>query len=96
MTGRADLYWEMALTWAVVGLLTGYFVGFFGERVNQGRSVLGDLVAGVIGAFVAGFPPRYFIAGRVGLFASVVAAAVGAWAVASAWRAATGPGRRGA
>lgn len=83
-------------TWVVVGVLTGYFVGFFGKRLNQGKSVVGDIIAGLVGAMAAGFPARFLMTGRPGLYISIVAAAVGAWALTLVWRALSGAGRSAA
>ena len=80
--------------WVVVGAMTGYFVGFLGKRLNQGPNVVGDIIAGLIGAVAGGFPTRFLMPGRPGLYISVVAAVVGAWVLTLAWRAFSGAGRR--
>lgn len=93
MPGHVQSLGEAVLTWCVVGALAGYVMGFFRKRVNTGWKVLGDVVAGVVGACAGGFAAWYFVVGRDGLPVSAVAAAVGACVGAWAWRAATEPGQ---
>jgi len=87
MGGNLEYLGQAALTWCVVGTFAGYFMGFFSKRVNLGKPVLGDMVTGLLGACVAGFPARYFIAGRLGFYVSVLTAAIGACMLTWAWRA---------
>lgn len=92
MPGGAYHLGTSIFLWAVVGVLTGYFVGFLGKRLNEGKSVVGDVLAGLIGALAGGFPARFLMTGRPGLYLSVVAAVVGAWVLTLAWRAMAGAG----
>lgn len=94
MLGHIDYLWEGLLTWSFVGVLTGYFVGFLGTRLNEGKSVLADIAAGLIGALVGGFMAHHFVGGRPGLFLSIAVAAVCAWGLTSARRALVGPRAR--
>ncbi len=87
MIGHIKYLWEGLLTWIIVGSLAGYFMGFFGARVNEGKSVLVDMIAGIIGALIGGFAAHYFIIGRTGLLVSIAVAAISACGLTYALRA---------
>lgn len=94
MLGQIDYLWEGLLTWALVGAFVGYMMGFFSTELNEGKSVLGDIAAGVLGALISGFAVHYFVAGRPGFYLSVAVAAPCAFGAAYAWRSAMTPGFR--
>ncbi|MDR3636107.1 MAG: hypothetical protein P4L84_20060 [Isosphaeraceae bacterium] len=93
MPGNAINLGIAALTWSFVGVLAGYLLGFFDTRLNTGKSVLGDVAAGLFGGLAGGYVARYCIAGDIGFYVSVVSAAVAACGLAYVWRTAAGSPR---
>lgn len=88
MLGRIDYLGEGLLTWTLLGAFVGYMMGYFREELNEGKSVLGDMAVGILGAVVSGFAAHYFVGGRPGFFLSVAVAAVCAIWLTAAWRSA--------
>jgi uncharacterized membrane protein YeaQ/YmgE (transglycosylase-associated protein family) len=67
----------MYLIWfLLVGLIAGWLAGKLTR--GSGFGVVGDIVIGVIGAFVGGFLFRLLGLGASGLIGSIVVATVGA------------------
>jgi uncharacterized membrane protein YeaQ/YmgE (transglycosylase-associated protein family) len=65
------------IAWLVVGLIAGWAAGQFMR--GGGYGVIGDIVLGVIGAFVGGFLFSLVLPGSsMGLIGSIVVAFVGA------------------
>ena len=59
----------------VVGLIAGWIAGKIVE--GHGFGVLGDIVVGIIGAFVGGFLFSSMVVGDYGFWGSVAVSAVG-------------------
>ncbi len=67
----------MHLLWfLVVGLVAGWLAGTLTR--GRGFGLVGDLLVGVLGAFVGGFIFRLFGLGAYGLIGSLICATVGA------------------
>ena len=65
------------IAWLVVGLLAGWLAGQFMK--GSGYGLIGDIIMGVIGAFVGGLLFSFLLPGSsVGLIGSIVVAFVGA------------------
>lgn len=63
------------IMWIVVGIAAGWLAGVI-TRTN--RSIWGDLVLGLVGAFIAGLVTDGLVGGDSGLITSVIVAAVAA------------------
>ncbi|MDQ3515017.1 MAG: GlsB/YeaQ/YmgE family stress response membrane protein [Chloroflexota bacterium] len=61
--------------WIIVGIVAGWLAGVI---TKTDRSIWGDLVLGLIGAFVAGLITDGLIGGDSGLIVSILVAAVAA------------------
>jgi uncharacterized membrane protein YeaQ/YmgE (transglycosylase-associated protein family) len=64
------------IAWAVVGLVSGWLAGQVMK--GSGYGIVGDLVVGLIGAFVGGFLASFFVQGAMGFWGSIVVAFLGA------------------
>ncbi len=65
------------IAWLVVGLIAGWHAGQFMR--GGGYGVVGDIVVGVIGAFIGGFVFSILLPGSsAGLIGSIVVAFIGA------------------
>ena len=65
------------IAWLVVGAIAGWLAGQFMR--GGGYGLLGDIVVGIIGAFVGGFLLTILgIGGSAGLIGSIVVAFIGA------------------
>jgi len=65
------------LAWLVVGLIAGWLAGQFMK--GGGYGVVGDIVMGIIGAFVGGLIFSFLMPGSsAGLIGSIVVAFIGA------------------
>lgn len=64
------------IAWLVVGLVAGFLASRF--MGAGGYGLVGDIVVGLIGAFVGGLICGMFVTGDYGLVGSVVVAFVGA------------------
>ena len=61
--------------WIVVGILAGWLAGVV---TRTDRSIWGDLLLGLVGAFVAGLITDGLVGGDAGLISSVVVATIAA------------------
>ena len=61
------------IAWIVVGIAAGWLAGVL-TRTN--RSIWGDLVLGLVGAFVAGLVTDGLVGGDSGLITSIIVAAI--------------------
>ena len=67
----------MEFVWfLIIGLIAGWLAGQFVK--GSGFGVIGDIVVGVIGAFIGGFLFRQFGLEAGGLIGSLVVATIGA------------------
>lgn len=83
------------LSWIVVGLLAGWLAG----HVVRGRGFgcLGDILLGLVGAFIGALIVSYLpvqVVGPLGFFGSFVVAFLGAFVLAVVGRMLGGPQRR--
>lgn len=63
------------IAWIVIGIAAGWLAGVI-TRTN--RSIWGDLILGLIGAFVAGLVVDSAVGGDAGFIGSLVAATIAA------------------
>ena len=63
------------ISWIIVGIVAGWLAGVI---TKTDRSIWGDLVLGLIGAFIAGIVTDGLIGGDSGLIVSILVAAVAA------------------
>ena len=61
--------------WIIIGIVAGWLAG---KITGTDRSIWGDLVLGLIGAFIAGIVTDGLIGGDSGLIVSILVAAVAA------------------
>lgn len=61
------------LLWIVVGIAAGWLAGVI---TRTDRSIWGDLILGLIGAFVAGLVTDGLVGGDAGLISSIIVAAI--------------------
>jgi len=76
--GYSDVNEESTMNffvWIVVGILAGWLAGVI---TRTDRSIWGDLVLGLIGAFVAGLVTNEVVGGDAGFISSVIAATIAA------------------
>jgi uncharacterized membrane protein YeaQ/YmgE (transglycosylase-associated protein family) len=64
------------VAWVIVGLVAGFLAGRV--MTGGGYGLVGDLVAGLVGAVACGSSLAMFVAGTSGLVGSIVAACLGA------------------
>lgn len=64
--------------WIIVGIVAGWLAGVI---TRSDRSIWGDLVLGLIGAFVAGLVVDSAVGGDAGFISSVIAATIAAAAL---------------
>jgi uncharacterized membrane protein YeaQ/YmgE (transglycosylase-associated protein family) len=65
------------IAWLLVGLLAGWLAGQFMK--GGGYGLVGDIVVGIIGAFVGGLLFSFLLPGsQVGLIGSIIVAFIGA------------------
>jgi uncharacterized membrane protein YeaQ/YmgE (transglycosylase-associated protein family) len=77
------------IAWLVVGLIAGWLAGKFMK--GGGYGVVGDILLGIIGAFVGGFVFSILLPGSsAGLIGSIVVAFIGAVILIALARALTG------
>lgn len=68
---------EVLLIWLIVGGVAGFLASLVVR--GGGMGVVGDIVVGIVGAFIAGWLfPRLGIALPVGIVGVIIAAAIGA------------------
>jgi uncharacterized membrane protein YeaQ/YmgE (transglycosylase-associated protein family) len=61
--------------WIIVGIAAGWLAGVI---TRTDRSIWGDLVLGLVGAFVAGLITDGLVGGDAGLITSIIVAAIAA------------------
>jgi uncharacterized membrane protein YeaQ/YmgE (transglycosylase-associated protein family) len=77
------------LAWLIVGLIAGWLAGQFMR--GGGYGLIGDIVMGIVGAFVGGLLFAFLMPGSsVGLLGSIVVAFIGAVVLILAVRALPG------
>lgn len=64
------------IAWLIVGLVAGFMASRF--MGAGGYGIVGDIVVGIIGAFIGGLICGMFVTGDYGLIGSVVVAFIGA------------------
>lgn len=64
------------IAWIIVGLIAGWAASSVSR--GHGYGILGDIVVGLVGAFIGGFLAGFFIHGSVGLVGSIIIAFLGA------------------
>jgi uncharacterized membrane protein YeaQ/YmgE (transglycosylase-associated protein family) len=72
----ADLTLSSVIWWIVVGLIAGALAGFVMR--GGGYGIVGDIIVGIIGAFIGGWIFSLFGVGTGGLIGSIIVAFVGA------------------
>jgi uncharacterized membrane protein YeaQ/YmgE (transglycosylase-associated protein family) len=74
----ADIYMEPGgiIAWLIVGLIAGFLAGKVMK--GSGYGIIGDIIIGVIGAFVGGLLFGSFVHVEYTLIGSIVVAFVGA------------------
>jgi len=79
------------LWWLVVGLIAG----FLASRVMRGGGygLIGDIVVGLIGAFIGGWLSGYLGIGSFGLIGTIIVAFIGACILLAILHAVSGGGR---
>lgn len=63
------------ISWIIVGIIAGWLAGVI-TRTN--RSIWGDLILGLVGAFVAGLVTDGLVGGDAGWISSIIVAAIAA------------------
>ena len=76
------------VSWLVVGLISGWLAGSFMK--GGGYGIIGDIIVGLIGAFIGGFVVGFFVDGNAGLIGSIVVSFIGACLSIAAVRAISG------
>lgn len=61
------------ISWIIVGIVAGWLAGII---TKTNRSIWGDLVLGLVGAFVAGLVTDGLVGGDAGLISSIIVAAI--------------------
>jgi uncharacterized membrane protein YeaQ/YmgE (transglycosylase-associated protein family) len=64
------------ISWLAVGLISGWLAGVVMK--GGGYGLLGDIVVGLVGAFLGGLLMSFFVAGATGFWGSIFVAFVGA------------------
>jgi uncharacterized membrane protein YeaQ/YmgE (transglycosylase-associated protein family) len=68
---------ESIIVWLIIGAIAGWLAGLIVQ--GGGFGLIGDIIVGIVGAFVAGFLfPRLGIHLGTGFVAAVIDAAIGA------------------
>ena len=77
------------VAWLLVGLVAGWLAGQF--MSGHGYGVAGDIVLGIVGAFLGGLLFSFLLPGsNVGLLGSIIVAFIGAVVLIALSRALTG------
>lgn len=63
------------IAWIIVGIAAGWLAGVI---TRSDRSIWGDLILGLVGAFVAGLVTDGLVGGDAGLISSIIVAAIAA------------------
>ncbi len=93
MLAAVTLSMSNVLWWLVVGLIAG----FLASRVMRGGGygLIGDIVVGLIGAFLGGWLAGFLGLGSFGLIGTIVVAFIGACILLAVLRAVSRGGSRG-
>lgn len=92
MLAAVTLSLSNILWWLFVGLIAG----FLASRVMRGGGygLIGDIVVGIIGAFIGGWLAGFLGLGSYGLIGTIVVAFIGACILIAILRVVSGGGRR--
>lgn len=88
----ADVSLTAVLWWLVVGLIAGFLAG--SVMRGGGYGVVGDIIVGIIGAFIGGFLMSLLGIGGAGVIWSIIVAFIGACVLIAILRAVSGGARR--
>lgn len=88
----ADVSLTAVLWWLVVGLIAGFLAS--AVMRGGGYGVVGDIIVGVIGAFIGGFLMSLLGIGGSGVVWSIIVAFIGACVLIAILRAVSGGARR--
>lgn len=72
----ADLNPGGIIAWLVIGLIAGWLAGQFVE--GGGLGILGDIIVGLVGAFLGGIIAGLLLPGSYGFWGSLIIAFIGA------------------
>jgi uncharacterized membrane protein YeaQ/YmgE (transglycosylase-associated protein family) len=88
----ADLSLSVVIWWLVVGLIAGFLASVVMR--GGGYGVVGDIIVGIIGAFIGGWLISLLGVGAGGLIGSIIVAFIGACILIAILRAVSGGFRR--
>jgi uncharacterized membrane protein YeaQ/YmgE (transglycosylase-associated protein family) len=89
----ADISLSAVLWWLVVGLIAGFLASLVMR--GGGYGIVGDIVIGIVGAFIGGFLASLVGIGAGGLIGTIIIAFIGACILIAILRAVSGGfGRR--
>lgn len=89
----ADISLTTVLWWLVVGLIAGFLASLVMR--GGGYGIIGDIVIGIVGAFIGGFLASLVGIGAGGLIGTIIIAFIGACILIAILRAVSGGfGRR--
>jgi uncharacterized membrane protein YeaQ/YmgE (transglycosylase-associated protein family) len=88
----ADVSLTTVLWWLVVGLIAGFLAS--AVMRGGGYGVVGDIIVGIIGAFIGGFLMSLLGIGGSGILWTVIVAFIGACVLIAILRAVSGSSRR--
>src|SRR5258708_32814298 len=73
----AELSLSTVIWWLVIGLIAGFLASLVMR--GGGYGIVGDIIVGIIGAFIGGWLFSLIGIGAGGLIGSIIVAFVGAW-----------------
>ncbi len=85
--GDINLTASTVVWWLVVGLIVGLLASFI---MRGGYGIVGDIVIGIVGAFLGGFLASLVGIGSGGLLATIIIAVIGACILIAILRAISG------
>src|SRR5437899_9692190 len=88
----ADISLASLLWWLVVGLIAGFLASVVMR--GGGYGILGDIIVGIVGAFIGGFLASLLGIGAGGLIGTIIIAFIGACILIAILRAVSGSRRR--
>ncbi len=89
----ADISLSAVLWWLVVGLIAGFLASLVMR--SGGYGIVGDIIIGIVGAFIGGFLASLVGIGAGGLIGTIIIAFIGACILIAILRAVSGGfGRR--
>lgn len=88
----ADLSLSTVIWWLIVGLIAGFLASLVMR--GGGYGILGDIIVGIIGAFIGGWLFSLLGLGTTGFIGSIIVAFVGACILIAILRAFSGGYRR--